>query len=396
MPRFLCLTSHELDGPEYGSTLRVRNLLHLLGRAGEVRVVLASNYEPLIRMARSSVGGFELVAKVFFQPTTARPIADRLRHEFDSRFLDTDWCQARESDRQQLEVLMKEHDLVWIHRLEIANNFGIWRWPHSVLDIDDLRSGFFRSHLTQAAGVIESLRLYRRMVLWQRQEKHLAERFDAVCVCSEGDRQKLGGWEQVFVLPNGFTAPDGPIIRQVAVPPQIGFVGTFKYAPNRDGVRWFIQCVWPLILKNVPQARLRLVGEGNKDLEWRNLHNVDALGWIADVGSEMAKWALAVVPVLVGAGMRVKIAEAFSRRCPVVSTRLGAYGYDVVDGRDLLLADSSSDFAAKCLRILGNPTEGEAIAENAWCKFLEKWTWDAQAGRVAAIVDKILGSREIG
>ena len=44
--------------------------------------------------------------------------------------------------------------------------------------------------------------------------------------------------------------------------------------------------------------------------------------------------------VALGAGSRVKVAEAFSRRCPVVSTPVGVYGYNVENERELLIADS--------------------------------------------------------
>jgi glycosyltransferase involved in cell wall biosynthesis len=140
----------------------------------------------------------------------------------------------------------------------------------------------------------------------------------------------------------------------------------------------------------MPQARLRLIGDGSEKETWQISRNIDALGWVADTESEMATWSLTVVPIFAGGGTRVKTAEAFSRKCPIVSTTLGVYGYDVVDGREVLIADSAEDFAAKCLRILSNPSEGEMIAEKGWQKFLENWTWDSSADRIACIVQKVL------
>ena len=94
-----------------------------------------------------------------------------------------------------------------------------------------------------------------------------------------------------------------------------------------------------------------------------------------------------VVPVRVGAGTRVKIADGFSRKCPIVSTRLGAFGYDVESGRELILADSADSFADACVRVLGGREEAEEMAERAWVRFLERWTWDALAPRVHAAVE---------
>ena len=227
------------------------------------------------------------------------------------------------------------------------------------------------------------------MILWRRNERFLAKRFDAVCVCSELDRFELGARDNVFVLPNGFEQPHGSPARTPASPPQIGFVGTFVYWANCDGVRWFIEKVWPLVLEKFPQAQLRLAGERGENLF--SGKNIQALGWVPDMEKEMANWSLAIVPVLAGGGTRIKILEAFSRKCPVVSTPLGAYGHDVEDEEDLLMADSPREFADNCLRILRSPSEGERLAKNAWDKFLRNETWNSRGDCIAKIVRKICG-----
>lgn len=391
MAKILCLTAHDLDGPDYGAALRGRHILELLERDGHVvHIVLASDYEPLIRKTGTTLGGFKLAGKVLFRATANRSLGSRFQHEYDPKFLDLHWCQATAQDRQWLQETAEQYDLVWIFGLPMANNFGIWRWPGSVLDVDDIPSGFYRTQMTSVRGIYKKLLALRQMVLWHRQENRIQERFDAICVCSEPDRRKLGRLEKSFVLPNGFARPPHPPRRQPAMPPQIGFVGTFKYEPNCAGMRWFIADVWPLILKAMPLARLRLAGDSSDSPAWQNLPNVDALGWVADMESEMAQWSLSVVPVFVGGGTRIKIAEAFSRQCPVVATSIGAYGYEVTDGCELLLADTAETFARQCLRILHHPAEGQVLAENAWHKFLENWTWEAQGRRVSAIVGNVL------
>jgi glycosyltransferase involved in cell wall biosynthesis len=110
------------------------------------------------------------------------------------------------------------------------------------------------------------------------------------------------------------------------------------------------------------------------------------LGWVADTEAEMATWSLAIVPILTGGGTRVKIAEYMSRHCPIVSTALGAYGYDLADGRDFLQGDQPGTFAARCLQILEDPALGEKLAENNWQQFITAWTWDAQADRISRVV----------
>ena len=49
------------------------------------------------------------------------------------------------------------------------------------------------------------------------------------------------------------------------------------------------------------------------------------------------------VPLRVGGGTRLKIYEAMAMEKPVISTTVGAEGFPVRDGRELLLADKPED-----------------------------------------------------
>jgi len=66
----------------------------------------------------------------------------------------------------------------------------------------------------------------------------------------------------------------------------------------------------------------------------------------------------------VGGGTRVKIPRRFQSEVSYGFDGMGAYGYEVVAGRDLLIADSVEDFASSCLRILQDAAEGERLAES--------------------------------
>jgi polysaccharide biosynthesis protein PslH len=118
--------------------------------------------------------------------------------------------------------------------------------------------------------------------------------------------------------------------------------------------------------------------------------SVDGLGWVENPEMEVASWSVTIVPIRIGAGTRVKIADAFSRKCPLVSTRFGALGYDVQNGRELLLADNPEEFATACTSLIRDPESADAMAKRAYSAFLEKWTWDAIAPRVWATAEDCL------
>jgi glycosyltransferase involved in cell wall biosynthesis len=386
-PKVLYLSAYDPDGVDNGGTLRNRHLLGHLNQIGDVSVLLATDFENQTARPKKTTAGLQLLNVLQFQPTPGWSLAERWRNEFDGRFLNTDRVLATRSDRGYLQAQMAAHDVTWVHTLKLANRFDLWRWPNSVLDVDDIPSRLNATHAAAAEKPVEKFRHWRQGRLWRRREKFLTERFDAICVCSEPDRRQLGSRE-IYVLPNGFSAPKKTPPRHPANPPRVGFIGNFGHAPNANGMDWFLKNVWPAILQTYPQARLRLIGAGGEIFQRHK--NTDVLGWLADVEAEMADWTLTVVPVLFGGGTRVKIAEAFSRQCPVVSTYQGAYGYEVENGQELLLADSAREFTAKCLWLLDHPAEAKALADRAWHQFLQNWTWDAQAGRVREIVETVL------
>ena len=322
-------------------------------------------------------------------------LLQRFKWAFNPRFLNVHGCVADAGDRERLLNRLKDFDLVWVLNARTPNILAQWYWPHSVLDINDLPSCFHKMVWQNGAGISEKVKAGIEMHLSMRRERFWKKRFSVLSVCSEADRNYLGGGEHVHVIPNGFERPVHEPRPQPVDPPRIGFIGLFSYLPNLEGVRWFLRECWPLIKRDVPDARLRLVGKNTDGALRPNAPDIEALGYLTDPVDEIATWSAMIVPINHGAGTRIKIADAFSRKCPVVSTHLGAYGYDVQNGRELLLADDPRQFAAACVALMRDRSAGEAISERAYKAFLKKWTWDAIAPRVwAAAEDALrLGSR---
>ena len=85
MKKILCLTSHDLNAPAYGAVLRARNIFKMLSHLGQVRVVLAGQHKNVIEHAKAPQADFELLDKVYFQPTRysaatrARPVDELTR-----------------------------------------------------------------------------------------------------------------------------------------------------------------------------------------------------------------------------------------------------------------------------------------------------------------------------
>lgn len=397
-PRILYLASSWPRGKAFGGQLRALHVGRALKHVGEVRLVVVSAEPATAETLAQSAEEFQLGDAVLTRVTPNESFFDKLRWAADPRFLNVHGCSVSPADAARVDRLCAEHDLVWILNSRTPNILGRGRWPHGHLDVDDIPSTYLRAVAQNGPRPMERWKARVQQVLSKRRERLFRHRFSTLSVCSEEDRRYLGGGDAIHVIPNGFERPSvTPNPAPASQPPRIGFIGLYSYPPNHDGVQWFLREAWPLVRQAVPGVRFRLIGKDSDGPLKPRDPDVDVLGWVKDPAAEIDTWSAMVIPIRFGGGTRIKIADAFSRKCPVVSTSLGAFGYAVENGRQLRLADSPAEFAAACIDLVKNPREAAAMAGRAWQEFLEKWTWDAIAPRVwAAAEDCLRRSRGAG
>ena len=373
----------------HGGQLRALHIGRALKECGDVSVVVVGADATWPDAKERTAAEFRVVGEIK-GAIVGRNFLARARRILDPRFRNVHAVLASEQEQRRIYQLAEAADIVWFLKLRSANILNRWHWPHSVMDIDDVPSTYSQAARATAEKAIDRAR--RRLHVWveRRRERLLQERFTVLSVCSELDRRLLGFAERLHVIPNGFERPAQIPMRNPASPPLIGFMGLFDYAPNHEGMRWFIDNCWPRIQEQIPGVRLRLVGSGTEGPQKPNHPTVDALGWVAEPAHEIASWSVMIIPIQTGAGTRIKLVDGFSRKCPVVSTAFGALGYDVEDGRELLIADTPQAFAAACVSLIRDRDSALCMAERAYSAFLDKWTWEAIAPRVWAAADECL------
>lgn len=163
-------------------------------------------------------------------------------------------------------------------------------------------------------------------------------------------------------------------------------MGTLYYPPNADGIRWFLHEVFPLVRKQMPKITLTIVGK-NPPRDFLRLaenpeNGVIVTGFVEDLDPCFANSALMVIPVRAGGGMRVRILEAFARAMPVVTTTIGLEGIQAQPGKDVLVADTSSDFADAVVNLLRDKTLQATLATNSRQLVESKYDWQVVLGEL--------------
>jgi glycosyltransferase involved in cell wall biosynthesis len=217
----------------------------------------------------------------------------------------------------------------------------------------------------QAGGVAKLL--YRAEYLRQRRwELDLLARVDEIRVLSGKDRQLLiadgiPGRKICIVSPRvnpGFAR----VTRTKYEPGSILFWGAMNRQENVDAVAWFIDDIFPLVVREVADARLYIVG-ANPPAEVLRYHgaNIAVTGFVEDPLPWFERCRVAIAPLRLGAGIKIKVLEYLKAGMPVVATSVGAEG---ISGENLMVADLAEDFARAIVAELKRPyPEGDPGGE---------------------------------
>ena len=331
MARVLWVSAEVPHHTGWGGPIRQAHLLDGLAARAEVDLVVTGQVtDPRVRAACRTVT--ELDVPALRPETRTRRWARSLRPSSppEELALARGRCDALAaalpSPITQDVVLVQHNELV-----PLLPPAGVPRGARWVLDLHHLLSV---RHAHEAARVGGRQGAYHRLEArrGRRVERDALARVDRVLVCSPEDAAVLGG--RATVVPNGVDV-DAVVPARLPTAPRIVFTGHLSYAPNTEGVRWLATQVLPAVRARVPEVAVDVVGRTPLD-EVRAL--VDATAGMrlhADVPSIapfLADARVAVVPVHIGSGTRLKALDAMAAGRPVVGTTIGLEGLDVVDG----------------------------------------------------------------
>ena len=208
-------------------------------------------------------------------------------------------------------------------------------------------------------------------------------------VCSEVDQrlpQERKIARDTLVVPNGVdTSYFRTISHRDETEGRIVFFGNMSYEPNIDGIRYFYRDIFPSVKRVMPAASLKIVGKAPafSVQERHNGHDIVVTGTVNDVRPYLEESAVAVVPLRIGGGTRLKILEAMAMGKAVVSTSVGCEGLAVTHGENILISDDPREFAQACVDVLRNPTLRGRLGAAARRLVCERYDWEQIRARLA-------------
>ncbi len=137
-------------------------------------------------------------------------------------------------------------------------------------------------------------------------------------------------------------------------------IGNLLHAPNVDSVLYLKKEVWPLIKKELPEAKLHIYG-AYAPRQILELHNEKEgfliEGWAESVSEVMQKAKVCLAPLRFGAGLKGKLLDAMLYGTPSVTTSMGAEGMHGELPFSGKVSDTVTGFVDASVALYNNKTE---------------------------------------
>jgi sugar transferase (PEP-CTERM/EpsH1 system associated) len=294
--------------------------------------------------------------------------------------------------RSDFDVITTEFALMTGYRLP--------RSARLVLDEHNIEYDILRRTTAAERPSVRKLYNWANYLKLRREERAAWRQFDGVTLTSERDEGLLhrdAPEKRTAVIPNGVDTEFFHPAEMPVEPDTIVFFGAINYYPNTEGLLFFLDEVLPLVKKQRPGARLWIVGQRPPAaIAQRAAEDVVVTGLVDDVRPYLGRAAAVVAPLRIGGGTRLKIVEAMAMGKPIVATHVGAEGLEVIDGEDILMADTAEDFANQVARVLGDAALARRLGEAARRRAESRYTWRSAVDRLECFYEELrVDSREL-
>lgn len=246
-----------------------------------------------------------------------------------------------------------------------------------------------------ATGLIRKGRLYYNTLQTLYREVEMCKQVDRVVCVTDVDRDYLKGYvrsEKLRVINTGVDTRFFDYDPEGSVPGMIVFVGAFRHAPNVDAVHFFVEKIFPEILREESNAKFYVVGSSPPpEIQQFDQHpNITVTGFVEDIRPYYRQAQVVVVPLRTGVGIRGKILEGWSAGRAMVATPLACMGLGAEHGEDILIAEHVGDFAMWTVALLRNPDFCRRLGLKGRKKATDKYDWDIFGEQVAALYQELV------
>ena len=267
----------------------------------------------------------------------------------------------------------------------------------SVLSQQNVDSAIWRRLCGETANPFYKFAYWTQQLAFQRYERVLSPKFDAVTCTSDIDAtvfERLCAEDTIEIIPNGVDVTHYQPDFTSEAPAHLIYIGSMDWYPNEDAVAFFADEVLPGIQDKVPDVQFSIVG-GNPSARVQKLtarEGVVVTGRVPEIKPYFAEATVFVVPLRIGSGTRLKILEALAMAKAIVSTSVGAEGLDLKDGEEIFIADEPTAFADAVTRLLTDASLRRRVGENGRARVEQDYDWRSIGEKLHTLYESLINT----
>lgn len=340
--------------------------------------------------------------KVEFHPSPPKnvsiPMLARLLRSLFSREPYTIWRHYSKSFLARVgQIIQKEAiDIVHCDILPIVytirNKENVFRsvTDHDVSYLKCLRMA------EDSSNLFLKIFCYLEAYKLKKLESRIFNEIELGIVVSEVDKkifQRICHGGNFEVIENGVDVDKFKPAPDQIEPNTLLWVGGFDHHPNKQGIYWFLDNVYPLIKKKAPEIILYLIGGGvtNKLRRYASVDSsIKILGYVDDPIPFLQRATVFIAPILSGSGTRLKLLEAMAARKAIVTTKIGCEGIMGINNIHLLIADTPEQFAGSVVRTVRDYDLRNRLGNNARKMIIPNYDWKVIIDKLDSLYNRIV------
>jgi len=370
------------------------NLRYLFSnRTKGKRILIIDDIPPLPNRAAGALRHYHTLKQMLnlgFQVTYVHLMGREYNDENSRQFIDEfrmkgveffwfnyeSWWHYRESKENveilqnliaSLELEFRHFDFVYIAFWYIANYFVDLiriKIPNTPIIIDTMDVHYLRE--LRQAELSKDKKFLEKATETKKNELAVYSKADCITTVTENDRDILKKElpnKSILILTDVHDSVE--TLNGFSERKDFLFVGNFNHNPNEDAVLYFVKSIFPLIKKEIKDAKFYIAGnKPSEKLKALSSDDIIVTGWVPEVKPYLEKCRVSVVPLRFGAGNKGKVGETLSYGLPMVSTTVGAEGMGIINEVHSYVSDDPQKFAEYAVKLYNN--------EQIWNEFSSK------------------------
>ncbi|MDX1271204.1 glycosyltransferase [Bizionia paragorgiae] len=142
------------------------------------------------------------------------------------------------------------------------------------------------------------------------------------------------------------------------------FIGNFRHTPNQDAILFLHDKIMPIIWKTLPDVKVDIIGSyATEDIKALHSEQFNVIGFVDDVKEYFYSSRLFIAPLRYGAGIKGKIGQSLEYSLPLITTDIGAEGFNFGVNHDAMVGNTPQDIAAKIIEVYTNKEVWDTLSD---------------------------------